>query len=97
MRLIGCIALVLCALLVVTGCSEDAPGLGQPVGERPVGHLPPPTNLKWSPKGDWIVFLEAGRMQMVHAEDTTQREVLSGQGGYGNTVWSPDGAPLAYD
>lgn len=93
MRRIACCAFVLCCFLFA-GCSDDSPI--DPDGSTGSGQLPPPISLKWSPAGDWIVYLEAGKMKVTKTDGSGEGEIISGQGGYEGPVWSPDGTRLAF-
>lgn len=57
--------------------------------------MPPPTQLRWSPDGKWIVYIESQSIQMINT-DTKEKELLSGTGLYSHPVWSYDGTKIAY-
>ena len=59
--------------------------------------LPPPTQLRWSHDGEWIVYIEKFQsIQMINT-NTKETKLLTGTGAYNHPVWSPDGTKIAYD
>ena len=59
------------------------------------------TDPSWSPKGDWIAYIEFDDCKIIHSDGTGDRSVFENQHKWTNTwsidapiVWSPDGEKL---
>lgn len=83
-------------IVVVIGCAEviNTDDETDEVTSKWVS--PPPTNLSWSPDGDWILYLEQDSMRIMKTDGSGNAKMISGTGGYEEPVWSPDGQRVAY-
>ncbi|MEO8030493.1 MAG: prolyl oligopeptidase family serine peptidase [Gemmatimonadota bacterium] len=49
-----------------------------------------------SPKGDRLVFVKGGQIQVMGLADTTSKQLFYARGTNGDATWSPDGSALAF-
>jgi len=76
--------------------NTDGSGRVQLTHENRQDHQESPGTPKWSPRGDLIVFEEAGELFLIQPDGKGQRD-LGGDGTAINPDWSPDGTQIVYD
>lgn len=87
------LGIILC--FIVAACSDEVNDQRDSSGNQKM-LMPPPTQLQWSPDGQWIVYIRLQAIQMFNT-NTKEAEVLTGTGKYNHPVWSSDGKKIAYD
>ncbi|MBM3216372.1 hypothetical protein FJZ36_15840 [Candidatus Poribacteria bacterium] len=91
------LASAMIGLLLFVGCEGSVLDLGDSSG--PTGDFVglPPRWIGWSPKGDSIVYEQAGQLIVGSGADLNVGNVITGKGRYAHPYWSPDGRFIVYD